>query len=123
MIKEQTVKGSYATENTSFKMEEVLITATNGYKFYVTVLSRPMGNCQFFSIGYFCNLLYYELTPEDIKKFVLDYAEKYERKMLLIDIQEKYIEKTKAIYPNVKIYPYTNSNGSAMAMCHIQVRY
>lgn len=122
MIKEQTVLSQHSTENTAFKMEEVRIKDANDFNFHVTVTSRPMGNCQVMSIGFFCNLLYYAITPEDVKKFVSKYAEKFERKLLLIDLNLSYVEKAKKIYPEMTTFPYTSSNGSEMVMCLIRVR-
>lgn len=89
----------------------------NGYSCGKIVTSGT-GNCQISTFRYFYEALEHMTSAKDAKQLCEAYRKKSERPILLLDINEKYVERTVEFFGNAVIMksPYTSSNKSEMCI-------
>ena len=108
------VEGNYSIEIAN-KSGVILYPTKN----YSTFYNIPFGNCQIFVVGWFCHLLKFCKTKEDILKQVYEIQKCADnRKLMMIDVNINLVEEVEEVFKN-KIHkktPYTNTNGSRMCM-------
>lgn len=102
-------------------MNVVQLTVNGGNGFMVS--DNPFGNCQNFSIGYFCNLLS-SIPRENWKDIVQELRAKYggSKALLVADLNDSYFEDVVSVFSVIGSHEYTSSNGSDMVSCTIDMR-